>query len=254
MDDTGRVLRSLYAELLAAYGPQGWWPLPTRAGRPGFDGRGYHPGDYQSPADPAGRFEVALGAVLTQNTAWLNAERALRELLAAGVRSPGHVAAHRAPALARLVRSSGSYNVKARKIRSLASFFRVRGLAGAPDRASLLSVWGVGPETADSILLYAFHEPVFVVDAYTRRLLARRGVIAGTEPYGEVQDLFHRAAGRDPAVLNEYHALIVRHAKEHCRAAPSCAGCPVRGCPVASRCAGRDRLAHAPRSRHNRRR
>ncbi|OHD68880.1 MAG: hypothetical protein A2177_00685 [Spirochaetes bacterium RBG_13_68_11] len=107
----------------------------------------------------------------------------------------------------------------------------------------------MGPETADSILLYGFGEPVFVVDAYTRRLLARRAVIAGTESYGEVQDRFHRAIGRDAAVFNEYHALIVRHAKEHCRARPSCTGCP-----VTSRCAGRDRLAHAPGYRHTRRR
>jgi endonuclease-3 related protein len=231
MVEGGRVLRSLYDDLLAAYGQQGWWPLPSRVGRPGFDDRGYHPGDHASPVDARGRFEVALGAVLTQNTAWLNAERALRELLTAGVRSPSDVAGRRVSTIARLVRSSGSYNAKARKLRSLASFFRVHGLSRAPDRDTLLAVWGVGPETADSILLYAFREPVFVVDAYTRRLAARLGAIAGTEPYGEVQGLFQGAICRDPAVYGEFHALIVRHAKEHCRSRPSCAGCPVRGCP-----------------------
>lgn len=224
-------LGSLYAALLAAYGPQGWWPLPSRAGRRGFDGRGYHPGDYASPSDPRGRFEVALGAVLTQNTAWTNAERALASLAAAGIGLPADIASRDARTIARLVRSSGSYTVKARKLRCLASFFAARGLARAPDRDDLLSVWGVGPETADSILLYAFHEPVFVVDAYTRRLLARRGIIGGAEPYADVQDRFHRALGRDADRCNEYHALIVRHAKEHCRARPACRGCPLPGCP-----------------------
>jgi endonuclease-3 related protein len=254
MGGAGALLRSLYVQLLAAYGPQGWWPLPSRSGRRGFDDRGYHMGDLAPPHDRAGRFEVALGAVLTQNTAWTNAERALRTLRDADVRLPGDVARLRARTVALLVRSSGSYNVKARKLACLAAFFEGHGLARAPDRGALLAVWGVGPETADSILLYGFGEPVFVVDAYTRRLLARRGAIGGTEPYGEVQDRFHRALGCDAAIFNEYHALIVRHAKEHCRARPACGGCP-----VATRCAGRDRagcgqLAHERGSRHTRRR
>jgi endonuclease-3 related protein len=178
----------------------------------------------------------------------------LRALLAAGVRSPADVATCSVRRIARLVRTSGSYNVKARKIRNIGSFFDGRGLARAPDRGSLLAVWGVGPETADSILLYAFSAPMFVVDAYTRRLLSRLGLIAGTEPYDAVQALFHRAFGQDARLFNEGHALIVRHAKERCRAVPTCAGCPVTGCPVASCRAGRDQLAHAPGSRHNRRR
>ncbi len=231
MRGAGRLLGSLFTELLAAYGPQGWWPLPSRAGHRGFDEDGYHAGDLAPPRDRAGRFEVALGAVLTQNTAWTNAERALRTLLAAGVRLPADVAMLGTRTVARLVRASGSYNAKARKLTCLAVFFEEHGLSRAPDRDALLAVWGVGPETADSILLYGFGEPVFVVDAYTRRLLARRGAIAGTEPYGEVQDGFHRAIGPDAAAYNEYHALIVRHAKEHCRARPSCTGCPVHGCP-----------------------
>lgn len=224
-------LRRLYPMLLAAYGPQGWWPLPSRAGRRGYDERGYHPGDHASPADRLGRFEVALGAVLTQNTAWTNAERALAALAAAGVRLPADIVSRDQRTVARLVRPSGSYAVKARKLRCLASFFAAHGLARAPDRDDLLAVWGVGPETADSILLYAFREPVFVVDAYTRRLLARQGIIGGAEPYAEVQERFHRAFGPDADLYNEYHALIVRHAKEHCRARPACRGCPVPGCP-----------------------
>jgi endonuclease-3 related protein len=181
--------------------------------------------------------------VLTQNTAWVNAERALLALVREGVRLPPDVSEAGQARLAALVRPSGSYNVKARKLVGLAAFLGDRGLDRAPDRTDLLGVWGVGPETADSILLYAFRQPVFVVDAYTRRVLARLGVIEGREPYGTVQDLFHRALAPSPDLFNEYHALIVRHAKEHCRAAPSCAGCVVRSCP--------SRLAHAPRSGQN---
>jgi endonuclease III related protein len=239
----GAALHRLHDVLLAAYGPQGWWPLPSRCGRPGFDDHGYHPGNFTEPRDDAGRFEIALGAVLTQNTAWVNAERALLALVRAGVRLPADVPGLGQRRLAALVRPSGSYNVKARKLAGLASFFGDRGMDRAPDRADLLGVWGVGPETADSILLYAFRQPVFVVDAYTRRLLARLGVLEGKEPYDTVQDLFHRACAPSPDLFNEYHALIVRHAKEHCRAAPSCAGCTVRSCP--------SRLALAPRSGQN---
>lgn len=244
MRAAGGVLAGLYAELFAAYGPQGWWPLPSRAGRRGYDDHGYHPGNLAVPRDRAARFEVALGAVLTQNTAWTNAERALGALAAAGLRADGRGIPHRpvvplpedllacsTRTLARLVKASGSYRSKALKLRNLASFFAAHGFSRAPDRADLLAVWGVGPETADSILLYAFGEPVFVVDAYTRRLLARRGVIGGTEPYADVQGLFFRALGPDAGVCNECHALVVRHAKEHCRARPRCAGCPVSGCP-----------------------
>jgi endonuclease-3 related protein len=238
------VLAALFSELLAAYGPQGWWPLPSRAGQQGFDTHGYHPGRLDPPRNQADRFEIALGAVLTQNTAWTNAERALGALAAAGLHAGARAIPHRpvvplpedilacgTRTLARLVRASGSYNAKARKLRTLASFFVEHGLAHAPDRRSLLEVWGVGPETADSILLYAFGEPVFVIDAYTRRLLARRGVIEGTEPYAHVQELFHRALEPDAGTCSEYHALVVRHAKEHCRARPRCPGCPVLGCP-----------------------
>jgi endonuclease III related protein len=246
MPPVAAALRRLYRSLQAAYGPQGWWPLPSRCGRPGFDDRGYHPGDFTEPRDDAGRFEVALGAVLTQNTAWVNAERALIALVRAGVLLPTDVPGCGQRRLAALVRPSGSYNVKARKLVGLASFFAERGLDRAADRADLLGVWGVGPETADSILLYAFRHPVFVVDAYTRRLLARLGAIEGREPYGEVQDLFHRALAPDPDLFNEFHALIVRHGKDHCRATPACEGCTVRSCP--------SRLAYAPRSGHNPRR
>lgn len=174
-----------------------------------------------------------MGAILTQNTAWTNADAALASLQRAGVRLPQDILALSQRRLAALVRSSGYFNQKARKLRAVASLFaRPRALtaAGAPSREALLSEFGIGPETADSILLYAFHEPIFVVDAYTRRILSRIGVIDGSESYDDIQGLFHDALERDHALYNEYHALIVEHAKRHCRTRPECRTCPVRPC------------------------
>jgi endonuclease-3 related protein len=174
-----------------------------------------------------------MGAVLTQNTAWTNASAALTALRRAGVRLPAGLLALPRERLARLIRSSRYFNQKARKLRSIAAFFSGRGaLAGsaAPARDALLSEWGIGPETADSILLYAFQVPVFVVDAYTRRILARIGLIRGRETYDDIQDLFHASIGPRAPLYNEYHALIVEHAKVHCTTRPECASCPVKRC------------------------
>ncbi len=222
-DHVAEQVRALYRRLFSAYGPQGWWPVR----------RGYHPGDYDTPRTPAARFEVIMGAVLTQNTAWINAAAALAGLRGAGVRLPSQLLALSHPRRARIIRSSGYFNEKAKKLAAVAGFFSRRGAlaeGAAPARDDLLSVWGVGPETADSILLYAFQQPVFVVDAYTRRLLARIGLIEGRESYDEIQALFHRALRRSAPRYNEYHALIVEHAKRHCAARPACDGCPVASC------------------------
>jgi endonuclease III related protein len=219
--------------MLDAYGPCGWWPVPGSAGRRGFDERGYHHGSFTQPRTPAGRFQVIMGAVLTQNTAWTNADRALTSLLHAGVRLPADILAIPRRRLAALIRSSGYFNQKAKKLTVISALFsRPRALtpSGAPSREVLLAEWGIGRETADSILLYAFHKPVFVVDAYTRRILFRIGLIDGTESYDVLQGLFHCALGKDPSVFNEYHALIVEHAKAHCMTRPECAACPVRPC------------------------
>ncbi len=226
-----RRIAGLLPRLLAAYGPQGWWPLRSCAGRPGFDAHGYHAGDYRQPVSAAGRFEVAVGAVLTQNTAWRNVEPALDRLLGDGPLSPAAILALAPEALAEAIRCSGYYRQKARKLRALAQFFGERG-GRAPAREELLSIWGVGAETTDSILLYAYHQPHFVVDAYTKRLLSRLGAIAGAESYGEIQRLCVEALPAESEAYNELHALIVRHAKEHCRSAPECRGCPLsRVCP-----------------------
>jgi endonuclease-3 related protein len=235
--DKARI-RGLYRILFGVYGPQGWWPLPFRAGYRGFDERGYHPGDFSHPRSTRGRLEIFLGAVLTQNTAWTNVEAALRNLDRSGINSPSKIASCRIDRLARLIKPSGYYNQKARKLKELAALLANRAVMNGknpPSREALLAVWGVGEETADSILLYAYRLPFFVVDAYTSRLLSRIGWIRGDESYGEIQAMFHAALKADHALFNEYHALIVEHAKKRCRSRPVCEGCPIRFCASRTR-------------------
>jgi len=200
-------IRRVYDLLLETYGPQGWWP-----------------GD--------GTFEVMVGAVLTQNTAWRNVERAMENLKREGLLDAVAIAAADEVGLAELLRPSGYFNVKARRLQSFCRFLVDQGgeaaLARHPTgelRRLLLAVNGIGPETADDMLLYGFERPVFVIDAYTRRLFARLGAIRGDEPYEQLREGFEAALDGALGVLNEYHALIVRHAKEVCRKTPDCAGC-----------------------------
>jgi len=235
-----KPLAALYSSLLEEYGPQGWWPLPSHGGRRGFDAHGYHPGDFAQPRTAAGRFEIVLGALLTQNTAWTNAEKALARLREAGIEMPADVLAVETGRLAAIIRASGYFNQKARKLRAAARIFLKKGsLSGRipPDREELLSSWGIGPETADSILLYAFRQPVFIIDAYTRRLFARVGLILS--PVGDeiIRRLVHDALSPRHEVFNEFHALVVEHAKRHCRARALCAGCPVQRCAYRKRAA-----------------
>jgi endonuclease-3 related protein len=199
--------------LLRRFGPQGWWPARSA-------------------------FEVVVGAILTQSTAWVNVERAIAALRRAGGLRPGVL--HRLPPrrLATLVRASGFYRVKAGRLRAFLQHLarrhagRLRRFLRQPVptlRAELLSIPDIGPETADSILLYAAGRPVFVVDAYTRRILSRHRVVAADVGYGELQALLMDHLPRDPALFNEYHALLVRVAKEYCRASVArCAECPLR--------------------------
>ncbi len=184
-----------------------------------------------------------LGAVLTQNTAWTNVERALQQLSAQIPLAAGALLALPETELAALIRPAGYFNVKARRLRAFCEAYVAAG--GEPAlskletsclREWLLGIHGIGPETADDILLYAFDRPVFVIDAYTRRLFERLGIIGGGESYETLRMTFEQALGPDPALFNEYHALIVRHAKQVCRArAPRCdpcclaAGCSRKG-------------------------
>ena len=193
--------------LLATYGRQHWWP-----------------GD--------SRFEVMAGAILTQNTAWRNVELALDNLKTAGLLSPEAIAAVPNQRLAALIRPAGYYNVKARRLANLCRFvLQQGGVAALADRSSewlraaLLGVNGIGPETADSIMLYAFERPLFVIDAYTRRIFRRLDMIRGDEAYDLLRGMFERALDRDTGLYNELHALIVHHAKSHCASKPKCSGC-----------------------------
>lgn len=180
---------------------------------------------------------MAVGAVLTQNTNWANVKRAVRNLRRAGALSPQAIHRMAEAELARLIRPSGYYNVKARRLKHLVEFLisecggRLRSLRRQDAqelRRRLLRVKGIGPETADSILLYALEKPVFVVDAYTLRVLKRHGLLSPQAGYQEAQELFHKALEPDARLFNEFHALFVRVGKEFCRPRrPLCGGCPL---------------------------
>ncbi len=203
----GGALRQIYRRLLKAHGPQHWWP-----------------GD--------SRFEIMVGAVLTQNTAWTNVERAIANLKRAKVLTPEAIVAAPHARLARWLKPSGYFNVKTRRLKAMCRWLSgqggVRALARLNThdlRAALIAVYGIGPETADDIVLYAFERPVFVIDAYTRRIFRRLGHIRGDEGYETLRHLFENALGPDVAMFNEYHALIVAHGKDICRVKPRCTEC-----------------------------
>ena len=215
----------VYHDLFAHYGPRHWWPA-------------------DSP------FEVMVGAVLTQNTAWTNVERALARVKGVVALEAAPMAALPVDVLADALRPAGYYNVKARRLQALCRWVVDQGGMGAlhgmetrPLRAGLLNVHGVGPETADDMVLYAFGRPVFVIDAYTRRLFARLGFVRNQESYEGLRARFERALPRDPVLYNEYHALIVEHAKTTCRTRPLCQECVLRPRCRAISHAGRDKGA-----------
>ncbi|MFW6364286.1 MAG: endonuclease III domain-containing protein [Spirochaeta sp.] len=236
-------ITQLYHELMAAHGPQCWWPVENRRGDIHRDVTGV-------PGDPLHRWEIMVGAVLTQNTSWKNVEQALQALRGAGITRPDLVENTEPSVLAELIRSSGYYNQKARKLQILAAACRQRSwlIPAArggciPSRKELLSLWGIGPETADCILLYAYGVPSFVIDAYTRRILSR--VFSGCSipadplaiPYEQLQLWFSEVLPAETLLYNEYHALLVRHGADFCRAKPLCSECPL-GPSGTRRCAG----------------
>jgi len=202
------VLHDYYTVLLNHLGPSGWWPAQTP-------------------------FEVAVGAILTQNTAWTNVERAITALKGANALDPHAMWALPEAVLAELIRPAGYFRVKAKRLRHFLAFLMEHGgnmeaLTELPHiRQRLLEVRGIGPETADSILLYALGLPFFVVDAYTRRIFHRHGLIPEDIPYDELQAVFHDALPPDVPLYQEFHALIVRAAKAWCRTRPRCPECPL---------------------------
>lgn len=207
------TLVNIYTALLDHFGPQQWWPGETA-------------------------LEVLVGAVLTQNTNWTNVSRAIGNLQQENLLSFATLASLPEAVLAEKIRPSGYFNLKARRLKNLLALIS-RDAAGDLDlffnqdtpilREKLLSVKGIGPETADSILLYAAQKPVFVVDAYTYRMLTRHGLIGQETDYAEMQELFMDTLPADAKLFNEYHALIVRLGKEYCKKSrPRCRECPLR--------------------------
>lgn len=212
---TGNMEISLYEifrRLYARFGPQNWWPGETP-------------------------FEVLIGAVLVQNTSWSNVEKAIRRIREAGLRSPQSLYALKDAELEELIRPAGYFRIKARRLKNVLRFCITR-YGGSLERMfqtplqklreELLSINGVGPETADSILLYAGQMPTFVVDAYTHRIFSRHGWVDFEVDYHTLKDFFESRLEPDTKLYNEYHALLVKLGKEYCRKTPRCEGCPLQ--------------------------
>ena len=204
-------IRNLYDRLLEFYGPQSWWPSNTE-------------------------LEMILGAVLVQNTSWINARKALDALSDAGILTPSALIAVQEIELAGLIRASRYFNGKARTLKAFAQMLKdetdgdLEILLAKPLtelRPLLLSTHGFGQETADAICLYAARYPTFVIDTYTRRILSRLGFVADNLPYQQLQKIFFKALPKYVSIYAEYHALFVVHAKRMCTKAPICHACPL---------------------------
>jgi endonuclease-3 related protein len=205
-------LLGIYKRLFKHFGPQAWWPAETP-------------------------FEVMVGAILTQNTNWRNVEKAIDNLKGAkglGARGLEKINSRK---LESLIRPSGYYRQKAKKLKAFVRFFlrayhgslrKMRRRQGNELRQQLLEVHGIGPETADSILLYALDKRTFVVDAYTRRIGQRAGLFKSSD-YHEIKDYFEQNLPRDLEMYKEYHALLVELGKNFCKTKPACEGCPIHG-------------------------
>lgn len=211
---------SIYTALLEKYGNQNWWPVLK--------------------ADASNKeraFEISIGAILTQNTAWKNVEKAIRNLLEGNLLSPELILKTPVSDIAECIKPAGYYNQKAERLKIFSEFFlkefdKLKKLDIGKARQMLLSAKGIGPETADSILLYALNKPVFVIDAYTKRMFSR---LLGVDfkDYSEWQEFFHEAfkdISDKESIFNEYHALIVEHCKNVCRKEPLCEKCLINSC------------------------
>jgi len=208
-------LTEIYKLLFESFGPQHWWPGETQ-------------------------FEIITGAILTQNTSWANVEKAIANLKSADRLMPEKLHSLDHSQLAELIRPAGYFNIKAKRLKSFLNwlFDNYQGQLTTLEamhtyhlRTELLAVKGIGPETADSILLYAFDRPVFVVDAYTARIAVRHRLIEPDASYEQLQDLFQSNLQQDTRLFNEYHALLVRLGKGFCKPKPKCPACPLQNLP-----------------------
>ena len=208
---TSAILEAVYQRLFEAFGPQHWWPAETRE-------------------------EVIIGAILAQNTAWANVARAVEHLRRADCLTLRAIDRTPLDQLARLVRPSGTYRIKAERLKTFANWLQVNvdgdldalfGMGTDRARKELLSVDGIGPETADAILLYAGRLPTFVVDAYTRRIMRRHFAVPPQSTYAQAKGVIERALPTNRQLYNEYHALLVELGKRYCRPRARCEGCPL---------------------------
>ena len=208
-------LTEIYQLLFERFGPQHWWPGKTR-------------------------FEIIVGAILTQNTNWANVEKAIANLRAAGLLRPEKLYQLDVSKLAELIRPAGYYNIKARRLKNFVDrlfdsydgkLINLESIDTEQLRAELLAIKGIGPETADSILLYALDRPIFVVDAYTARAALRHWLIEPGADYERLRELFQSNLPQDTRLFNEYHALLVKLGKEFCRPKAKCTGCPLEKLP-----------------------
>lgn len=227
------ALYGLYRSLYAHFGAQGWWPTtPAGEQRPR-----YYPNRQPEDLRPEEQWEIVTGALLTQNAAWRNVEQALGNLSAHGLLGLQEIAALELDELAVLLRPSGYYRQKARRLQGLAVYLMERHAGDLAAflrqpamslRRELLTLEGIGPETADSILLYAAGYPFFIIDAYTRRILGRLGLLDPDLNYAALQAIFMERLPCQAALFAEYHALLVRHATSCCKSRPCCQTCLLR--------------------------
>lgn len=205
------------------YGSQGWWPVTNKGERlPKYSG---------GPKTYKQKLEVMFGTVLVQNTTWKNAQTAIIKLNEHDLIDIDKILNIELDELAGTIKPSGYFNQKAIKLKSLCLFLKKFPINVLEDmelnttRKLLFDVKGIGPETADSILLYALNKPIFVIDVYTKRIFSRIGLVDKSIEYQELQELFHNSLENDSELFNEYHALIVKHAKEYCKVKPLCDDC-----------------------------
>lgn len=208
-------IKATYEALLSAYGTQEWWPTTTKEKET----------------------EIAIGAILTQNTAWKNVEKAIKNLADKGLVDIKKLNSINEEELAKLIRASGYYNQKAKKLKAFARHIaqnyggEIKLLLSKNTeelRKELLEMYGIGPETADSIILYAAKKPTFIADAYTKRMASRTGIIKETASYDEIRNLFTQNLPKEQQLFSQYHALIVQHGKNTCKKTPQCENCPIR--------------------------
>ncbi len=209
------TILKIYKRLLERYSKQDWWPSESR-------------------------FEVIIGAILTQNTNWRNVEKAIENLKKANILTAEKMYQCNSQTLAELIRPSGYYNIKTKRIKNFLEWLfenydgqieTLEPIETSCLREELLSINGIGKETADSILLYGLEKPTFIVDSYTARVLGRHGLIDSYCGYDDIKELFESNLDKDAKLYNEYHALIVTLGKEHCKKRPICDGCPLESLP-----------------------